>query len=218
MDSDRFVRQADLVPQARLAELTVTVIGVGAVGRPVALQLAAMGAKRIQLIDSDSVDLTNITTQGYGLADLGRRKVEAMQTAIAAIAPTLSVKTIADRYRPSMTVGQAVFCCVDSISARAAIWRSLHDRILFWADARMRGEVLRILTATDLSSRDHYGTTLFPQAEALPGACTAKSTIYSASIASGLLLHQFARWLRRQPCDAEVCFDLMAGDFFNSPP
>jgi len=31
--SDRFSRQADLVPQAKLNDLTATVIGVGAVGR-----------------------------------------------------------------------------------------------------------------------------------------------------------------------------------------
>ena len=45
--------------------------------------------------------------------------------------------------------GEAIFCCVDSITARAAIWRSLKDRCRFWADGRMLGEVLRVLTATN---------------------------------------------------------------------
>ena len=39
----RFSRQADLVPQDRLVSVVATVIGVGAVGRQVALQLAAIG-------------------------------------------------------------------------------------------------------------------------------------------------------------------------------
>lgn len=33
MGTDRFTRQADLVPAQRLAELSITVVGVGAIGR-----------------------------------------------------------------------------------------------------------------------------------------------------------------------------------------
>ena len=50
---NRFERQAALVPSAALAELMVTVIGVGAIGRQAALQLSALGARKLQLIDFD---------------------------------------------------------------------------------------------------------------------------------------------------------------------
>ena len=76
----------------------------------------------------------------------------------------------------------------------------------------MRGEVLRILTATNPTSQHHYPTTLFPQQESQPGPCTAKSTIYTASIAAGLMLHQFTRWLRQIPCDPDVTLNLLAGE------
>jgi tRNA A37 threonylcarbamoyladenosine dehydratase len=85
--SDRFTRQQDLVPAARLAELLVTVIGVGASGRQVALQLAAIGMRRLQLVDFDRVDHTNITTQGYLLEDVGQSKVQATAQAIARLDP-----------------------------------------------------------------------------------------------------------------------------------
>jgi molybdopterin/thiamine biosynthesis adenylyltransferase len=55
----------------------VTVIGIGAIGRQVALQLAAIGVRRLQLVDFDRVDDTNITTQGYFETDIGRPKVQA---------------------------------------------------------------------------------------------------------------------------------------------
>jgi tRNA A37 threonylcarbamoyladenosine dehydratase len=74
-DQDRFGRQDDLVPRDRLAEITATVIGVGAIGRQVALQLAAIGVPRLQLVDFDQVDLTNVTTQGYWATDIGHRPV-----------------------------------------------------------------------------------------------------------------------------------------------
>ena len=67
--TDRFSRQQDLVPQERLDQLTATVIGCGAIGRQVALQLPAMGARSFILIDQDKVDLTNVTTQGYCVQD-----------------------------------------------------------------------------------------------------------------------------------------------------
>ena len=208
----RFTRQQDLVPEQKLAALTCTVIGVGAVGRQVALQLAALGARRIQLIDFDTVEPTNITTQGFLHRDLGQLKVAATAEQIHAIDPEITVTTIPDRYRPDLETGEAVFCAVDTISARTALWRALQHRHLFWCDARMRGEVLRVLTATDAASRDHYPTTLFPQQESQPGPCTAKSTLYSASIAAGLMLHQFTRWLRETPCDPDLTFNLLAAE------
>jgi len=47
MTHDRFSRQTDLVPRTKLADLTATVIGVGAIGHQVAIQLAALGVPRL---------------------------------------------------------------------------------------------------------------------------------------------------------------------------
>jgi molybdopterin-synthase adenylyltransferase len=210
--SDRFSRQQDLVPARRLAEQNITVIGVGAIGRQVALQLAAIGARRLQLVDFDRVDDTNITTQGYLLEDVGQPKVHALKRAIARLDPLVEVTAIDDRYRPKLEIGAVVFCCVDSIEARGAIWRSTGHRSKFWMDGRMLGETIRILVAADGRSRQHYPTTLFSANESQPGRCTARSTIYAANIAAGLMVHQFVRWLRRQPVDADACLNLLAGE------
>jgi molybdopterin-synthase adenylyltransferase len=212
MTSDRFHRQADLVPQARLQELSITVIGVGAIGRQVTLQLAALGARRLQLIDFDHVDETNITTQGYRRPELGLPKLAALAKAVIEIEPAVQLDLIPDRFRPQQRTGAAVFCCVDSISARAAIWKALQRRCQFWADGRMLGEVVRVLCAADDASRGHYATTLFRQEEAQPGRCTARSTLYAASIAAGFLIHQFARWLRDLPTERDLTLNLLASE------
>jgi molybdopterin-synthase adenylyltransferase len=209
----RFTRQQDLVPEQKLAALTCTVIGVGAIGRQVALQLAALGARRIQLIDFDTVEPTNITTQGYLHRDLGQLKVAATADQIHAIDPEITVTTIPDRYRPDIETGEAVFCCVDTITARTAIWRALQHRCEFWSDGRMLGESLRILTAHSPETRKHYGAQFFPQSDAQVGSCTSRSTVYTANIAAGLMLHQFTRWLRGQSPTKDVLFNLSSDDF-----
>jgi hypothetical protein len=212
ISENRFVRQQGLVPADQLATLLVTVIGVGAIGRQVALQLAAIGARRLQLVDFDSVDPTNVSTQGYWVADIGQPKVRSTAAAVARLDPSTQVDLVEDRFRPKLSIGAAVFCCVDSISARGAIWRSVQNRCQFWTDGRMLGETIRILTATNELGRDHYAATLFHASEAQVGTCTSRSTIYAASIAAGFMLHQFVRWLRGQLVDPEVSLSLLASE------
>ena len=80
------------------------------------------------------------------------------------------------------------------------------------ATVRLPSEVIRVLTATTPREFAHYETTLFHQAEAVAGSCTSKSTVYSASIAAGLMVHQFTRWLRYLPVDQDTTLSLLAGE------
>jgi sulfur carrier protein ThiS adenylyltransferase len=212
IDADRFERQRELVPLDRLAGLRATVIGVGAIGRQVALQLASIGASRLQLVDFDQVELSNVTTQGYLTTDIGQSKVSATAAAIHALDPRIVVDLFNDRFRPKIPHGEAVFCCVDSITGREAIWRSVGRDCQLWVDGRMLGEVIRVLAAADARGRAHYPTTLFAQSDAEPGRCTARSTIYAASIAAGLMAHQFTRWLRGLPTDPDTTLNLLGGE------
>jgi sulfur carrier protein ThiS adenylyltransferase len=213
LNSDRFERQSEIIPRERLLREVATVIGVGAIGRHVALQLAALGVPKMQLVDYDLVEPSNVTTQGYMADDVGRAKVEATADLCRQIEPLLDVERIQDRFRPTMNFGTAVFCCVDSISARAAIWRAVETRAAFWTDGRMLSEVVRVLAAAAGQGRRYYATTLFAQSEAQVGRCTSRSTIYAASLAAALMLHQFTRYLRGRSLDVDAIFNLSAGEY-----
>ncbi len=76
----------------------------------------------------------------------------------------------------------------------------------------MRGETLRVLSACDARSRDVYDRSLFPQQEARAGECSSKSTLYAASIAAGLMVGQFVRWMRDQSVDTELSLNLLASE------
>jgi len=215
---DRDIRQRDLVPLDKLAACHGVVVGVGAIGRQVALQLAAMGLRRLTLIDRDAVDVVNLAPQGYTPRDLNQPKVEATARWCQKLNPEIAITTLAERFRRSLTAswqpdGQiVVFCCVDSITARQIVWDGLNVTASFFADARMSGEVIRVLASSCPRLESHYPTTLFRPEEAFVGACTAKSTIYTASIAAGLMLSQFTRWLRDLPVERDVLLNLFSGE------
>ena len=82
----------------------------------------------------------------------------------------------------------------------------------------MLGEVMRILIATDTESNDSYTNSLFSQSEAQSGACTSRSTIYAASIAAGLMVHQLTRWLRQHSLDRDITLNLLSSELTVNNP
>ena len=209
---ERYSRQRDIVPAERIAECKATVIGVGAIGRQVALQLAAIGIPWLQLVDFDKVEWSNLASQGYLEGDMGKLKVNATSDMCWRINATVQIHAAPERFRRSMEIGNVVFCAVDSIQVRQLIWGAVADKVLFFSDGRMSAEVMRILTACDSNSRYHYPKTLFSAEEAYTGSCTAKTTIYCANIAAGLMLAQFTKYLRQLPVDADIQLNLLASE------
>lgn len=210
--SMRNLRQRDIIPPERLSQCRPTVVGVGAIGRQVALQLAAMGVPSLQLIDPDVVETVNLASQGFLEDDVGRPKVEAVADLCQQLNHQLEARELSERFRRRQGIGNVLFCCVDSIATRRLIWEATRDRVQFFADGRMNAEAIRVLAVADTGSGAHYPTTLFGANEAYSGACTARSTIFTANIAAGLMLHQFTRWLRRLAVDADLTLNLLASE------
>ena len=219
---DRAIRQRDLVPPAALALYHVLVVGVGAIGRQVALQLAAMGASSMTLVDDDTVAVENLAVQGYSPAEIGRTKVEAVAHSCRVLLPEIDVDVqhrrftrsserdppcLRDPLRPKL----AVFACVDTMAGRRIVFETVRHQASLFIDGRMAGETLRVLTSTSPGSDGYYPTTLFDDARAHPAPCTGRSTLYAASIAAGLMLSRFALVLRDQQPSRDVLLQL-AGD------
>lgn len=110
-----------------------------------------------------------------------------------------------------------VFACVDRITSRRFIWESIVNRQALLIDARMTGEVVRVLTA-ELPDDNHYQSTLFGPEAAYVGACTARSTFYAATIAAGLTICQFVKSLRRLPLDLDLVLNLLSSELTVSTP
>ena len=222
----RDIRQREIIPPQKLAACYAIVIGVGAIGRQVALQLAAVGVPAMELFDHDTVGTENLAPQAYWEIDVGCSKVQATSEVCYQLNPMTSVTTHAERFRRSSlkslpllkdrALKTAVFCCVDSIVTRQLVWETMRLRADFFVDGRMSAEVIRVLAADQPRTDSYYATTLFAAERAYGGSCTAKSTVYTASIAAGLMLSAFTRWLRGMPVERDLTLNLLAAELTNA--
>jgi sulfur carrier protein ThiS adenylyltransferase len=167
----------------------------------------------------------NLAPQAYWHCDVGVAKVEATAEACRLLNPAVPLAVRCERFRRSSPKDlstfvdegpsprdAAVFCCVDSVATRRLVWESVRSRCAFWSDGRMSAEVIRVLSSADPPTDEHYETTLFSPQEAYVGSCTARSTVYAASVAAGLMLSGFTRWLRGMPPERDLTLNLLAGE------
>jgi sulfur carrier protein ThiS adenylyltransferase len=215
----RFYRQEGLVPEL-IRDTPITVVGCGAIGRQVLLQLSAMGAGDLEFFDFDKVDESNRATQGYRHSQVGEPKVRAMLSDIDWGPPgdeLPSTRPVEDRFRAAKWDARPViFVCVDNMESRKAIWEGVWERVEFHVDGRMAGENIRILVGKP-GDPTQYEESLFTDAEATPGRCTQQSTIYTANIAAGLMVHQFVRHLRGGFPDPDMLWSLADGSVVQVP-
>lgn len=81
--------------QERLQQSHALIIGLGGLGSPVAMYLAAAGVGHLTIVDFDRVDLSNLQRQIlYKSADIGRAKAEAAREALLLLNPLIRVTAI----------------------------------------------------------------------------------------------------------------------------
>lgn len=80
--------------QRRLKGASVLLVGLGGLGSPVGLYLAAAGVGHLGLIDFDVVEVTNLQRQVlYGTADIGRPKLGAAVARLRDVNPHVRLTT-----------------------------------------------------------------------------------------------------------------------------
>jgi len=212
---NRDMRQRDIAAPEKLTSTTAYVVGVGAIGRQVALQLAAIGVGTLVLIDFDTVDPENLASQGFLESALGKLKVDALAALCVEVNHEIKVYRHATKFKRSLLAEHGrgvVFSCVDSMEARKFIWTSCKDTCKMFVDGRMAAEVCRVLGSRKAEDHAYYESTLFADSEAFQGTCTAKSTLYCANVAAGFMVAQLTKMYRKIPYDRDVQINILANE------
>lgn len=109
----------------KLSDARVAVFGIGGVGGYTAEALARSGVGALDLIDNDTVSITNLNRQIIALhSTLGKYKVDVMKERILDINPNASVKTYRCFYLPEsrdefdFSAYNYVVDAVDTVSAK----------------------------------------------------------------------------------------------------
>lgn len=116
--------------QERLLASSALVIGVGGLGSPAALYLAAAGVGTITLADGDTVDLTNLQRQILHTTDsVGMPKAASGRDALAKINPAVRVVPLQQRLTdgeldPLVASSSVVLDCSDNFATRHAVNRA----------------------------------------------------------------------------------------------
>ncbi|MBQ0741736.1 MAG: molybdopterin-synthase adenylyltransferase MoeB [Pseudomonas sp.] len=119
--------QIDIAGQQRLLDSRVLIVGLGGLGAPVALYLAAAGVGTLVLADHDQVDLTNLQRQIiHHTADIGRAKVDSAADHLLALNPQIQIRRLEEALADSalqdaVTGVDLVLDCSDNFATRQAV-------------------------------------------------------------------------------------------------
>ena len=92
--------ELDIDGQEKLGSASVLIIGLGGLGSPAAIYLAAAGIGEVTLVDEDVVDLSNLQRQiVHREASIGEPKVASAENTIKQISSETNITTIATRLR-----------------------------------------------------------------------------------------------------------------------
>jgi len=142
--------QIDIVGQQKILDSHVLIIGLGGLGSPVAMYLAAAGVGHLVLVDDDRVEISNLQRQIiHTESDIDRHKVESAAASVKNINSDCQVETITtrlDKQALIVAVEQAdvVVDCSDNFATRFLlneVTQASKIPLVSGAAIRMEGQV-----------------------------------------------------------------------------
>lgn len=216
MNDMRFLRQQDVVDADKLANLSVTLIGLGSIGSATGLYLAKMGVCKLTCFDADVVDIHNVSNQAYGMSDVGLLKADAFSVLVEN-QTGLTPRTVCTQYDGRQLSG-IVISAVDSMKSRETIWKSIRDQshVQLYIDARMGLETLVVHTVRTQFREDRvrYSQTIVPDDQAFQEPCTARTICYTPLLAASIVCCLVKRLANSEMLPNKVVLDLATLNLF----
>lgn len=214
--NEHLTRQLDLIPIDVLGE-RITIIGAGAIGSWTTLALAKMGFEDLTVFDFDKVDTVNLNSQFFPRAAVGRPKVEVLAELTREFTG-VSINACNSKYEQGQFPG-IVISAVDSMAVRSLVWENHVNRAPLTRaiiDPRMGAEqaLLYVVKPMDEKDQASYTKSLYSDESAVQERCTAKATIYTANLLSGLVCKAVKDLLTRPDYLRTAQWDIAGNELF----
>jgi len=175
--------EIDIAGQEKLANSHVLIIGLGGLGSPVSIYLAAAGVGKLVLVDFDNVDLSNLQRQiVHTSPDLGRKKTDSAREHLRALNPEIEIMTIdhvleGDALLKEVKDADVVVDASDNFSTRFALNEAcfkVKTPLVSGAAIRFEGQI-SIFNPTDPDSPCYR--CLYSDDSVVQETCTANGVI-----------------------------------------
>lgn len=168
----------------------IHIIGCGAIGSTVCMELARMGFEELNIYDFDTVDEHNIANQQFYIDDINTSKVDACEKNILNINPLCTVIKHPNGLQEPYIVNGIIIMCVDNIELRQEIVKAnkKNPYCECFLDFRMRlTDAQHYFALNDWQVDELYKTMDFTHAEAAEAtptsACGVELSVVYAPVA-----------------------------------
>lgn len=143
--------EVEIMGQEKLLAATAAIVGIGGLGSPAAIYLAASGIGSLILIDDDRVEKSNLQRQIIHTEDsVGQHKVDSAENTISRISSETNITTINHRLTDTeltsiFNQSTVVLDATDNYSTRYSLNRAslaTHTPLVSGAAIRFEGQVM----------------------------------------------------------------------------
>ncbi|WP_221799166.1 HesA/MoeB/ThiF family protein [Oceanobacter mangrovi] len=169
--------QIDLDGQQALLDSHAMIIGLGGLGCPVAMYLAAAGVGKITLVDHDRVEVSNLQRQiAHTDADVGRFKVESAAETLRQLNPAIEICCVTEKATLEWLTAElpevdVLLDCTDNSSIRYQMNDACIATRTPWVSAAATGWAGQLLVFDARQANTPCYRCLYPQLGTDPAGC-----------------------------------------------
>lgn len=183
------------------AQKSITLIGCGGLGSNIAVSLCrVMGDQVLRLFDPDKVEYRNLAGQNFGITDVGKYKVTAVEEQCRNFNPLIDIKSRPEAFDLySVITTDIIVTGLDNMATRYTVYdhfKSRSHRTLL-IDARLSAEkwqVFCLQNDDEKALRVYEDEWLFPDSEAEEDVCSYKQTAFAAQMCASFVTNVYVNY------------------------
>ena len=186
------------------------IVGCGAIGSSVAMQLVRLGGDNFILYDFDKVEIPNVGVSQYDELDVGMPKVGALTNHMKRVNVMIKVERHENKFQTYNGGKEDILILgLDSMSARMDIVKLLAQcpfKPAFVIDGRMGAEQYQQYIYDNITVKK-YEKDWYSDENSDPEPCTRKATSYCSNMSGSFISNSIKNLVMKQPYFKEIIFN-----------